>query len=278
MDEISKYWRVYQRALMPKTAPHNPPLYNEQMLRKYLLKHRLLFARWITNFDCGYETEWYHVIKDEPFDISTLKAKRRYEVNKGNKNYYTKIIFPFDFKQDIENVIKESYKSYPLKYRPIVDEAFMSRCLKEWSSENVVVIGVFDKNEKRMRGFACLNCLGDYINYFMHKVLPQDEKKAVNAALVYGALQYWQENKKYKYITDGQRAIKHETNFQDYLIKYFEFRKAYCQLHVLYNPVIKPVIIALYPMINILSKFCSNGIIYNIYCVLKQEEIRRSFL
>ena len=264
--------------LCPKLLLITPPPYNEQMLRKYLLKHRLLFARWITNFDCGYETEWYHVIKDEPFDISTLKAKRRYEVNKGNKNYYTKIIFPFDYKQDIENVIKESYKSYPLKYRPIVDEAFMSRCLKEWSSENVVVIGVFDKNEKRMSGFACLNCLGDYINYFMHKVLPQDEKKAVNAALVYGALQYWQENKKYKYITDGQRAIKHETNFQDYLIKYFEFRKAYCQLHVLYNPVIKPVIIALYPMINILSKFCSNGIIYNVYCILKQEEIRRSFL
>ena len=46
-----------------------------------------LLARWTSDWDCGYETEWWYCIKDTPFDISTLKSKRRYEINKGNKNF-----------------------------------------------------------------------------------------------------------------------------------------------------------------------------------------------
>lgn len=45
------------------------------------------FARWTDNFDCGYETEWWYCIKDEPFDISKINSKKRYEINKGKKNF-----------------------------------------------------------------------------------------------------------------------------------------------------------------------------------------------
>lgn len=38
------------------------------------------FARWTDNFDCGYETEWWYCIKDEPFDISKINSKKRYEI------------------------------------------------------------------------------------------------------------------------------------------------------------------------------------------------------
>ena len=50
------------------------------------------------------------------------------------------------------------------------------------------------------------------------------------------------------YISDGSRAVLHETKFQDYLIKYFGFRKVYCKLHLKYKPGIKAVI-------NVLSIF-----------------------
>lgn len=49
------------------------------------------------------------------------------------------------------------------------------------------------------------------------------------------------------YINDGARSISHETNFQDYLEKYFGFRKAYCKLHVAYNRRIKLVVKVLFP-------------------------------
>ena len=39
-----------------------------------------LLARWTEDFDCGYETEWWYVIKDTPLDLSKLKKKRRYDI------------------------------------------------------------------------------------------------------------------------------------------------------------------------------------------------------
>lgn len=63
MDNISDYWKVYHRVLLPKTAPHIPP--SQTNVRKILLKRGLLFARYTSDFDCGKETEWYYVIKDD---------------------------------------------------------------------------------------------------------------------------------------------------------------------------------------------------------------------
>ena len=122
-----------------------------------------------------------------------------------------------------------------------------------------------------------MNLLDKHINYFMHKVIPVDEKKAINAALVYGVLRYYEKNKQYLYITDGQRAIKHQTNFQSYLEKYFGFRKAYCKLNILYNPILKIFVNILYPFRGIIKHIQDSRFAYNIYCVLEQERIRRSF-
>lgn len=237
----------------------------------------MLFARWISDFDCGYETEWYHVIKDEPFEISSIKAKRRYEINKGNKNFYTKEINPVDYKNEILFIIKESYKEYPKKYRPIINDLFIDNIIEYWSAPDKKVIGVFKRTHEELRGVACLELTEDYINYLTHKVVPADEKKAINAALVYGVLRFYESNKRYKYITDGERAIKHQTNFHSYLEKYFGFRKAYCKLNILYNPIVKIIVSVLYPFRGIVKHMHDNRFAYNIYCVLGQECIRRSF-
>lgn len=51
------------------------------------LQEKVLLARWTSEFDCSYETNWWYIIKDTPFDIANMKAKRRYEINKGLKNF-----------------------------------------------------------------------------------------------------------------------------------------------------------------------------------------------
>ena len=77
-------------------------------------------------------------------------------------------------------------------------------------------------------------------------------------------------------ICDGARSINHETHFQDYLEKYFDFRKAYCKLHIEYNPKIKWSIPLLYSMRKMLLKFDGIGFVHQINAVLKMEEIVRS--
>lgn len=252
-----------------------PPL--QTNVRKILLKRGLLFARYTSDFDCGKETEWYYVIKDDFFDVNLLKAKYRYEVNKGNKNFYTKVIIPMDYYDDIFRISVEAYSAYPAKYRPVLSYENYRKSVQSWQTDDVVVIGGFDRITGDLCGFACLICHEEYISYSMHKVIPVYEKLAVNAALVNGVLNYFREIGKYKYIIDGERAIRHETKFQEYLIKYFSFRKAYCRLNIIYNPIVKYIVYILYPFRNILGKFKEINFLYNIYCILKQEEIRRTF-
>ena len=50
--------------------------------------------------DCGYETNWWYVVKDTPFDLNSLKAKRRYEINKGIKNFEVIDIDPKNYSED----------------------------------------------------------------------------------------------------------------------------------------------------------------------------------
>lgn len=35
MDNISDYWKVYHRVLLPKTAPHIPPPYKQMFVKSY---------------------------------------------------------------------------------------------------------------------------------------------------------------------------------------------------------------------------------------------------
>lgn len=89
-------------------------------------------------------------------------------------------------------------------------------------------------------------------------------------------MQYFSEDlKNGKYICDGTRNISHETKFQDYLEKYFNFRKAYCKLNIKYRPVIKPIVKLLFVFRKTLKKLDNNSLVHNINGVLKMEEIIR---
>jgi len=117
----------------------------------------------------------------------------------------------------------------------------------------------------------------NYIDFCVLKTKPEYERLSVNAALVAGILDYYNEFlSNGGYICDGSRSINHETAFQDYLEKYFDFRKAYCKLHIEYNPKYKWVIKLLYPMRKILLKLDGVGIVHSLNSVLRMEEIVRS--
>ena len=110
----------------------------------------------------------------------------------------------------------------------------------------------------------------------MLKTMPAMEKFAVNAALVYGILNYYNEFlKSGGIICDGARSINHETHFQDYLEKYFGFRKAYCKMHIVYNPKVKWLIKLLYPFRQILGKLDEIGTVHQVNAVLRMDEIAR---
>ena len=62
------------------------------------------FARWTTDYDCGYEIGLWYVVRDTPFDITKLKLKRRYEITKGKKNFEVRRIDDLKYVEGLFNI------------------------------------------------------------------------------------------------------------------------------------------------------------------------------
>lgn len=262
-------WNYYNHALIPTTAPHEKvikPTFNKSFWK---VKNGFpILARWTDDWDCGYETQWWYVIKDTPFDIEQLKAKRRYEINKGKKNFEVKRIKASDYKNDLLKVQKEAYSGWPEKYRPRVDDESFKKELDSW--EKNVVYGGFDRESGELVAYTYLIEYAQYLDFCVLRAIPKYEKKGINAAMVAAIVEEYNEKLGESfYINDGSRAIRHETAFQDYLEKYFGFRKAYCKLHIKYRKIVSLFIKILYPFrnnINGRGRFASN-----INAVLKMD-------
>ena len=171
----------------------------------------------------------------------------------------------------------ESLEGYADNYKPnISHDEFI-----KWISaiQNHKFYAAYNIESQMMEGIALLSNGEEMRNFSALKTVPSAEKKGINAALVYGMLQ---DNNEFLenggYICDGARNIFHQTNFQDYLEKYFTFRKAYCILNVRYRWGFGFIIKVLYCFKNTLMKYDSKSIIHKINSILKLEEIRRGVI
>lgn len=272
---IKDGWKYYNHALIPALPPHVCPdleVLNSKGFWKKWGGYPLL-ARWSTDFDCGEKTAWWHVIKDTPFDISTIKAKRRYEINKGKRFFEVKEISVLEYKEELYEVTVNAYSQWPEKYRPKVEKSSFMKSLDSWT--NSVVFGGFEIESNKLCGYSILNETGHHVEFHVLRVNPESERKAINAAMVDAIVEKYNPRLGHDfYINDGSRAIRHETAFQDYLEKYFEFRKAYCRLRIKYRFPFGIVVSALYPFRNRINEDSQIG--SPISALLKMEEIRRS--
>lgn len=269
-------WKYYNHAAVPTSAPHNDvniaPIVDGSVWSGFSEGTPLL-ARWTTDFDCGYERQWWYIIKDTPFDINALKSKRRYEINKGKKNFTTKVITPCHMVDELFLITIEAYSSWPKKYRPTVSLDSFKREIDTW--KNHTVIGAFDNETKALCGYALLWETNEYVDFKSLRVIPQEEKRGINAALVAGILEYYEKRLcGGYYICDGSRSVRHETAFQEYLEKYFGFRKAYCNLRIAYSPKMKIAVSLLYPFRKLIKQTGKIGSMVS--GILRMEEISRS--
>lgn len=270
-------WQDYSIALIPTTPPHeNPKL--ENLNNQNLWKSKRFLVRYTTDFDCGHETNWWHLIKDDEMDISSLKKKRRYEINSGLNNFDVKKISSKEFAEQIYLVHDAAFKNYKTSEQGITKEDFIAVCLKHHSKKEVEYYGAFDKESGELAAYAINIVYEEYVNFSSMKFTPKYLTKKVSAALVFIMLVDYLNTQKKKYVSDGERSIRHITNFQDYLIKYFGFRKAYCKLNIQYRPTVNIAVKTLYPFRNIIKKVSNNiSPLSDVSSLLDMEQIRRSF-
>lgn len=235
-----------------------------------------LLACWSSDFDCGYETNWWYCIKDNAFDISKLKSKHRSMINKGKKFFDVKKIIPADYAEELYKVQVAAFSAYPAKYRPKVVKSIFLKGISA-PGKTGQVYGVFFRETGKLVGYSLIQNHLEYANLCVQKTNPNYEKYQINAALICGMMEdYSNKLGQNYYICDGSRNIAHETHFQDYLEKYFGFRKAYCRLHIHYRPIVKIVVKGLFPFRRYIKKMDDIGIFHKINAVLMMEQIVRS--
>ncbi len=265
-------WRYYNHAAIPTVAPHEvpdlTPIKNNTIWK---LDGTPLLARWTTDFDCGYETNWWYVIKDEPFEVSSLKAKRRYEINKGKKFFEVKRIDPKDYREELFEVQVAAFSGWDEKYRPIVEHDSFCSNIDAW--DHYIVYGAFFCEDGRLCGYAYLNPHEFWMEFSVLRADPAYERYAINAAIVDCILEDQIVFLQKGYICDGSRSINHETAFQDYLEKYFGFKKVYCKVHVKYKGVFGLAIRLFFPFRKIFKKLDSISFIHHINGLLSLEAL-----
>ena len=274
-------WRLCQKCLLNNSAPHNDREgIHEVDVEKVIHVHKALFARYTTDWDCGYRTQWWYCIKDSPISLEALTSKARYRIKKGLKNIEVVLLSKNEvllWHEQIKKCFLESFEDYPVKYRPRNPnaESFVKWLVKDGSLD--IWIGV-NAETHQLCGFATCKRHDDYISMVNVKIPSRCLKTEINAALGYRIVEYYINNRNYKYVCDGERSIRHETHYQEFLIRVLGFRYAYCKLKVIYSLNMKRVIQLLFPIRKLFMK-CSDlhPMVYNIACVLKQEEIARSF-
>lgn len=274
-------WKYYNGALLLDGRP--PHADNKDITvddaKKALKSLGGYFCRWTTDFDCGEETSWWYCIKDAPIDINKLTSKQRYRVNKGLKYWDTIQLHEDEIKKYSEQLFEvaiDCFKEYPAKYRPKLDYSTFCEEIKKGVIENDYW-ALIDKESKQLHGYAVCGIDKDYVSLSAVKIRPEVFKLEPNAAIAYELCRYYINDKGYKYICDGERNIRHETSYQDFLCRVLDFRLAYCHLNLVYSNKVNNILFFMRPFYRLFEwggRF--SQLLYNIYSLIKQDRIYRN--
>jgi len=263
-------WFRYQGALLPRVSPHQEVLLTDKEAKELLKLSRAFFLRYTNEWDRE-ESEFWYVIKDKKEGLETYKSKVRNQIKKGLTNCIVKKVDKETIANSGYSVYIEAFKNYLTFQKSMSENNFKRSILSStddfwavYNKENILIAYANNVIEENMCHYSSMKFHPKFLTLYP------------SYALIYTMNEYYLNQKKYFYVSDGARSIAHDTNIQDFLIKKFNFRKAYCRLNIVYQKDIAVLVKVLYPFRGIISRF-NLSVFSKITVLLKQEEIRRSY-
>ena len=137
-------WTYYNHAAIPTTPPHvtpdASPIVNGEIWK--IAGKKPLLARWTSEFDCGYETNWWYLIKDGPFDMDCINAKEKKSIRRAIRACFVKKIDPVEFAEELYDCYVSACLRYDNADNISTKENFIQSCERRQS--NVEYWGGFD--------------------------------------------------------------------------------------------------------------------------------------
>lgn len=268
-----KSWKYYNHALVPATPLGVVPDLNELNDKGIWNENgnKALLARWTTDFDCGYETDWWYCIKEAPYNYDELSKSARKHIRQALRKVKVSIIDPIPYAKEIYRVYTEAIEDYKNFKNTTNINDFIASVEKDkrtyWAAFNI------ETNE--MVAYMIVGEKATYVDLYTAKFSKKFLNLQASTAMYNDVLEYYLNKRNFNYVNSGERNINHQTNTQAYKIATFGYRKVYCKLHVIYNPKYKFLIKIAYHFRWLLSCLDKINIIHKINAVLKMEEISR---
>ena len=258
---------LYKNAWVNRCEIHRSEKLNIHEQRQ-LLSGGGYLVRNIYNWDKKEEGSFWYIVKDTFDGFDELPAKVRNQVRKSLKTY------------DFKKVTKEWMQAHGLLLFNKSRERFGGKELQideiEWEEK----IGLdhaefwvgFEKESGEPASFAINQVYDDYCSYATMGISPDVPNSTYPMyGLIYEMNRYYLEEQKLMFVTDGARTISGHSNIQSFLEDKFKFRKAYCDMQLIYQPVFGLCIKLLFPFRKLIKE-------KRISALLNQEAMARNIL
>jgi len=267
-------WRKYNGALVPLSPPHIDV--DIIGIDKKLKETNSYFARWTSDFDSEIESKFWYVIHDTPMIIDDYSKNTRSKIRRGLKRCKVKLVSKDEIKQFGFTSYSKAFLRYETNISPKNQEDFkreIDNLEGKWhfwaiyNSDNLII------------GYSQNRITDNYCDYSTIKFHPDFLNLYSSYALFYTMNQYYLNEKNFRYVNDGAKSMSHDTNIQEFLIKKFKFRKAYCKLHLQYPPRIKIIINLFFPLRILISRvkfgiFKKINVLLNHECIVRLNKLR----
>ena len=232
-------------------------------------------AVWTTDYDCGEDTGWYYVIREAPFDLNTMTGHYRKQIRRALRLCSVKKISPVEYADELYKLYADELRNrYGKNAKPGTLEDYRRRCLIDEEREDRAYWAGFSK-EGLLIGFIVITVKEDHIDIPSAFFWEEYQILRVSEALYATVLDHYLNHEGKLYANSGNRNLNHITNTQLYKIQHFQFRKAFCRLHLIYNPKISPFVKILRIFRPILRRLDHIHIVHEINAVLAMEDIAK---
>lgn len=258
-------YHLYRKAWRFSGAPHEEPRLQKAEWTA-LLKQGGLLVRNTYDFDCQTETGFWYVIKDRFGDMEELSPRVRNKIRHAQKAFEYRLIDQALLKEKGYPIIADTFADYAHTDR-MMNESVFKEYLDRYAFD---FWGVFDRESSKLVGFSCVRRWTDSCEYDLSGLMTRYKR---NGSYPYYGLyhamdQYYLQEQRVKYVSDGSRSITEHSNIHEFLIQNYHFRKAYCQLEVHYNWWMKIAVKILFPFRNLITAS-------KVKAILKMEEMQR---
>ena len=261
------WWRRYRAALVPATtAPCYVDLPRGEAGR-LLQASRALMVRYSSDPTPG-PSSWWYIVCDR-YDPKELSSKTRNEINRGRRNCTVDRLEP-EWLAD---------NGYPC-YRAAVGRYGTAPVPADvWKKDIRLAIdgpisywGAFVGG--KLAGYARCVSEGNNVATSSIRLDPDHLKDRAAYALVSQVVAHYV-GAEGRTMSNGNRAVVHETQFQEFLMKH-GFRKQYCRLNVVYRTWLRAAVALAFPLRKAVARRSRLRLLEGAAALLAQEEIRRA--